>query len=89
MSLWRHGEGKENEVKSPENERKKPDVGAKPICEGDKNKLTPNQEFKNKYKVPEDKLNKTGGNKETKPSETGGRPENRGNEGRERGFPSR
>lgn len=70
MSLFRHGETKENEVKSPENDRKKADSVVRPICEDDRKKLTPEQEFRNKYRVSEDKSNKPERSKISKPNES-------------------
>lgn len=84
MSLFRHGETKENEVKSPENDRKKTDGVVRPICEDDRKKLTPQQEFRDKYRVPEDKLNKPERSKISKPNESDDRPGEKGGNGRER-----
>lgn len=86
MSLLRHGETNVNEIESPEKNRKNSDVGAKTVSEGDKRKLTPNQEFRDKYRVPDDKLNKSESNKLSKPNESDNRPGQKGGNGLERGF---
>lgn len=88
MSLWKHGETNGNEVESPEKNRRSSDIGAKPISEGDKKKLNPNQEFRDKYRVPDDKLNKFESNKLSKSNESGNRPGQKGGNGLERGFDS-
>lgn len=54
--------------------------------ENDKKKLTPCQEFKKGYEVPEEKLNKSESNKLSKPNESDNRPGQRGGNGKDRGF---
>lgn len=86
MSLWRHGETSGNEIEPPEKNRKNSDVGSKTVSEADKKKLTPNQEFRDRYRLPEDKLNKPESNKLSKPNESDNRPGQKGGNGLERGF---
>lgn len=86
MSLWRHGETKESEVESLGKNRDNSDLGVKSISEGDKKRLTSNQEFRNKYHVPDAKLNRTESNKLSKPNESDNRPGQKGGNGLERGF---
>lgn len=86
MSLWRNGEANKDEVQNPENVRKNSEVDSKPISEDDKKKLTPSQQFRDKYHVPDEKLNKNEGQKNIKLNESDDRPGQSGGNGRERGF---